>query len=752
MRIKALPRTGVMLVLVVLLGMAALPVYASAQRVLMLSLSGGMLVMVFIERRLDKTSGLCDVVRVLVIFMGMFLTLRYLCWRLTNTVSWHGPFDFLAAVLFLAAELYSITVYFLGTFVSLQPRERRPVSLPKDDPEAWPTVDILVPSYNEDMELLEVTLLAATQVRYPPDRYHVYLLDDGATAQKRHDADPKKAQAALQRRVVLKALCKRVGARYLTRKRNECAKAGNINAALKRVDSDLVLILDADHVPTMDILEKTAGLFLKDSQLFLVQTKHCFLNPDPIEKNLDIFGRMPSENEMFYGVIQKGLDAWDASFFCGSAALIRRKYLDEVGGMQGSTVTEDVETSLALHAKGYHSAYLGHPMIAGLQPETFSGFIIQRVRWAQGMIQIFLHKNPWLNPGLSLSQKLCYTSSSFCWFFSLARSILLMGPLAYLLFGLRFYDANGSQFIIYIVPHLLGAILVSDMIYGKVRWSFISELYETIQALHLAPAIIRVLMHPKRPTFQVTPKGERLDEDYITSLARPLIVLTLVTLSALVAAVWRWQIFPRDHAVIVLTGLWTVFNLYILLAALGALLERQQRRATPRVDLLGKMVYGTLVCGESIHPVRIRDMSTGGLGIEIESGCFDQVRVGIYGHIHLTNSAYQRMSQITVRLESKQQRFMGVSFQPANQDEHRAIVALVYGCSPFLEQPAIQRDSSNGIWRAAGFLLRIGVTGFFRLLSFNVRQLMHVAMVRLRAMPGYYGWQRFTHHKVRSEQ
>jgi cellulose synthase (UDP-forming) len=114
-------------------------------------------------------------------------------------------------------------------------------------------------------------------------------------------------------------------------------------------------MLDADHVPTVDILEKTVGSFEHDDKLFLVQTPHFFINPDPIEKqNVKIFGRMPSENEMFYSVIQHGLDFWNSSFFCGSAsgariAAGRHKLLHHHGRRR------DVA---GLHARGLNSAYM----------------------------------------------------------------------------------------------------------------------------------------------------------------------------------------------------------------------------------------------------------------------------------------------------------------------------------------------------------------------------------------------------------
>ncbi|PND71800.1 glycosyltransferase, partial [Escherichia coli] len=80
------------------------------------------------------------------------------------------------------------------------------------------------------------------------------------------------------------------------------AKAGNLNNGLQNSVGEIVVVLDADHVPFRSFLRDTIGHFSADSKLFLVQTPHAFLNPDPIERNLKTFDRMPSENEMFYAV------------------------------------------------------------------------------------------------------------------------------------------------------------------------------------------------------------------------------------------------------------------------------------------------------------------------------------------------------------------------------------------------------------------------------------------------------------------
>ena len=194
--------------------------------------------------------------------------------------------------------------------------------------------------------MLSITLSAAKNMIYPASKRRVVLCDDGGTDQRCNSSDPELAAKARARRAELQALCANLGVIYSTRARNEHAKAGNMSAALARLDGDLVVVFDADHVPSRDFLARTVGYFTQDPKLFLVQTPHHFINPDPIQRNLGL--KSPPENEMFYGMIHRGLDRWGGAFFCGSAAVIRRKALDSVGGFAGETITEDAETALEL--------------------------------------------------------------------------------------------------------------------------------------------------------------------------------------------------------------------------------------------------------------------------------------------------------------------------------------------------------------------------------------------------------------------
>jgi cellulose synthase (UDP-forming) len=700
---------------VIFLWAMSIPIHYRTEQLLGVGLLG---LLVFLVTREVKKESPNLIIRIVIIFTASFITLRYFYWRVFNTLPdiAYEPISFFFAFLLLLAESYGFLIYLLGAFVNIRPLKRKPVILPKDT-DLWPTVDILVPSYNEDIDILEVTLMAATQLNYPRHRFNVYMCDDGGTEQRRNHSNPEIRASAHKRFHDFQALCADLGVHYRTRAKNEHAKAGNLNSVLQTLTADLVLILDADHVPTDDILMNTVGLFLEDPKLFLVQTPHNFLNPDPIERNLGTFGHMPGENEMFYGVIQYGLDFWGASFFCGSAAVLRRKYLMEIGGISGKTITEDAETAMDLHAMGYHSAYIGTPMVAGLQPETFSGFVVQRVRWAQGMIQIFLLKNPWLRPNMSVTQRLAYTSSSGFWFFPFARMAFFCAPILYFVFGLNIYHATIPEMIAYAIPHLFASWWLSNYLFGKVRWPFISELYETMQAVFSFPAIIEVFMNPTSPEFKVTPKGEHLEDDFISQLAMPFYILITLNVVSLMAGAFRWVYQPIDQDVIIMVGMWTLFDLVLLVGAIGVLFERKQRRASPRLTLpvslpvkIDSAILPPLIFGEML------DISQSGAAIELTFSHFAAVEVGMRFVLRareLTHSVYH---DIPVEIASVQkvrhgsQYYhvrLGVRFKATTQAQRRGIVAILYGSSQQLQAYLEQRHKRQPISGSFLYLVRI---------------------------------------------
>ena len=267
--------------------------------------------------------------------LSMFATFRYGWWRVSAIVAFFqdpgtkwGPVDVFFILLLLGAEAYAFGILYLGFLQTVWPLRRAPVALP-DDPEDWPEVDLLIPTYNEPLNVVRYTALASLNIDWPAEKLHVYILDDGNREEFREFAVE-------------------AGIGYMTRGDNIQAKAGNINHALKSLSAPYVAIFDSDHVPTRSFLQMTIGWFLKDPNLGMLQTPHHFYSPDPFERNLGQFRVIPNEGELFYGIVQDGNDFWNAAFFCGSCAVLRREALDEIGGIAAETVTEDAHTCLRM--------------------------------------------------------------------------------------------------------------------------------------------------------------------------------------------------------------------------------------------------------------------------------------------------------------------------------------------------------------------------------------------------------------------
>ncbi len=617
--------------------------------------------------------------RIIVMVLAAFLTCRYLIWRTLYTLPDVGTVSFIPGILLYAAELQGILLYFLGVFVNIKPFERRTTKMP-DNEATWPTVDVFVPTFNEAPELLRVTLTAVTQIKYPPEKMNVYLLDDGGTAEKRHDENFARATAAGERAQALVSLCEELGVYYLTRERNEMAKAGNINAALPRTSGDLILILDADHVPTQDILMETVGAFVEDPEIALVQTPHFFATPDPIERNLGTFHTMPSENEMFYRKILQGLDSWNAAFFCGSAGVLRRSHLEMIGGMAGDTVTEDAETALELHSRGLRSRYIDKPMVAGLQPDTLQSFVRQRTRWAEGMVQILVLKNPLIKRGLNLGQRLCYLNTCLFWLFPFSRLTFLLAPFAFLFFGLRIFEATIQEFIVFTLAHVVSSFMLTNLLFGRYRWPLISEVYELLQAPAVLISVIGVVLRPRSPVFHVTPKSEDLKQNFLSPIAGPFMVFLGLIVASMAVGMYRYLSTPleREHLFIVMG--WSTVNLVIALAALGACYERVRagglvRRSKPAnlVDEFGTGVAGTIL-----------QMNMSQAQLQLEAA--DAVRMDLSGgdfvlqaFVPRERAAVDFNCYIASRDISDGQMSVDIAFSPQSQEEEEKLVALCFG-------------------------------------------------------------------------
>lgn len=664
------------------------------------------------------------VARTFMLAIASTLVMRYWAWRVTETLPPAAEvISFIPALFLFVVETYAICVFFLSSFLTADPvRNALP---PKVAAADLPTVDILVPSYNEPVEMLAITLSAAKNMHYPAEKRTVTLCDDGGTDERCNHEDREIAEKSRKRRHELMQLCRELGVIYSTRARNEHAKAGNMSSALERLNGDLVVVFDADHVPSRDFLARTVGYFVEDPKLFLVQTPHFFLNPDPINRNIGLRDDCPPENEMFYHLSHRGLDRWGGAFFCGSAAVLRRVALDQVGGFAGETITEDAETALTLHRKGWKSLYVDHAMIAGLQPETFVSLIQQRGRWATGMMQLLILKNPLRGPGLSLTQRLCYLNSMTFWLFPLVRMTFILAPLAYLFFGLQIFVATIQEVAVYMTSYMLVSFLVQNALYSRVRWPLISELYETAQAPYLSKAVIKTLFRPRGAKFNVTAKDEILEEDFVSPIFKPLLIVFALTLLGVVAAGARWVLFPGDRDIVMIVGGWAVFNFLLVGAAIRSIAERQQRRAVPRVPV---SVPATLALGGA-EPLEARgtvvDASTSGARIVVRSGSGAGGRLPVLPQVgetmhfvpefprspHLENVVRAQIMAVT---QGSDALTLGVRFDPSQPMKVRESVAhMIFGDSASWEAIRERRNRRMGMLRGMGYVLWLSLSGIW---------------------------------------
>jgi len=580
-RPKRFPRNGILstsLFLVAVVGLGLLliiPLPWQEQAIL-----GGATVLIAVVLSNVSSSPL---VTLALITISVFSTLRYGYWRAIQT--WEGVTsaghlhqrDTVFVLLLVCAEFYAFITLFLGYFQTLRPLRRPPIPLPPD-PRRWPSVDVFIPTYNESLSVVRATVVAALAMDYPADKIKVFLLDDG-------------------RREEFREFAARVGAGYITRDNNRHAKAGNINHALQLTRGELVAIFDSDHVPTRSFLHATLGWFFCSPRLAMVQTPHHFYSPDPFERNLGQFRKIPNEGELFHRLIQDGNDLWNASFFCGSCAVMRRRALDQIRGIAVETVTEDAHTALRLQRKGWETAYINLPQAAGLATESLAAHIGQRVRWARGMIQILRIENPLLVSGLSFPQRLCYLNATTHFLFALPRLIFLTVPLVYLVFGMVNIYGYSLAVVAYALPHIVLSTLTNSRIQGRHRFSFWNEIYEVVLAPYILLPTLLALVNPRLGKFNVTGKGGVIRRSFFDRrIALPFLLLMALNIFGLYKAGQRYFADPAHHDTVIMNSVWTLYNVMILSVAASVAWEKRQRRSQVRVEL--RVPFTLTVAGE----------------------------------------------------------------------------------------------------------------------------------------------------------
>ena len=627
---------------------------------------------------------------------NIFLGLYYFFWRYTASLNMDALWFALPMVI---AETYSFLDTFLFAFMMWKP-PRRVLPEPRGDE----TVDVFIATYNEPIELVELTALAATRIDW---KYlNVYILDDGA-------------------RPEMEAKAKEIGCHYISRGaewkgKPRHAKAGNVNNALMQTNGDFILILDADQIPAPNIVKHVVGYF-QDPELAFVQTPQYFYNLPPG----DPFG---SDAPLFYGPIQQGKDGWNAAFFCGSNAILRREALIQLGltafvkemeeraakniqrlgaelnqvkrisplhkrilaqlkadlaeankayrqnasldmiaerirksvedakaalaaqnveriiadlkdlaalggenakesleylqraqaqvvrdlarGVESGadsigvssealdslsqvmpdeaipiqplatiSITEDMATAMRLHAMGWKSCFHPEILAYGLAPEDLGSALSQRLRWAQGTIQVLLRENPLFIRGLSFPQRLQYATTMYSYFSGFFSLILILAPIIYLFTDIAPVSAWSVEFALRLIPFLLiNKILFRYVAWGLSVWR--GEQYSLALFPLWIQAVVSVFTGTKLK-FVVTPK-QRQSGNFLPLVWAQLLVVWL-TVAAILYGMFSYIVgWNLRLEGILVNVFWGCYNIVTLSAIIQAAVYKPPKDWSPK--------------------------------------------------------------------------------------------------------------------------------------------------------------------------
>ncbi|HEU4889879.1 MAG TPA: glycosyltransferase [Thermoanaerobaculia bacterium] len=282
-----------------------------------------------------------------------------------------------------------------------------------DQPEVVPPRDGLrvaiftTSSPGEPYDMFARTLAAAREITYP---HTTYLLDD--------TRDPR-----------MRALAEEMGAVHLELLDIPGAKAGKINAALQQTSEELILVLDPDHVPFPQFLDRVLGYF-DDEEVGFVQVAQAYGNA----RESFVARAAAEQTYAFYGPILQGMHGTGTAVAIGANCTFRRTALDSIGG-HGLGLAEDLVTSIRLHAKGWKSVYVPEVLSRGLVPADLDSYLKQQLKWSRGVYEVLFREYPRAFRALTAYQKISYFMIGSYYLVGVTSLIFLAVPLIYLFTG-----------------------------------------------------------------------------------------------------------------------------------------------------------------------------------------------------------------------------------------------------------------------------------------------------------------------------
>lgn len=402
-----------------------------------------------------------------------------------------------------------------------------------------PSVDIVIPTYDEPTYLLKTTIAAAINIKYAEDKKKIYVCDDG----KRYE---------------VKKLCEELNVNYSVRKDNTHSKSGNINNMLANSTGDLIAVFDADMIAKSNFLEKTVHYFY-DEKVGFVQTPQSFYNADIFQK---VFKKkIPAEQDFFMRDIQENRSYINSEIHVGTNAVFRRSALDAIGGYPTFSITEDIALGFLIQSEGYKSIFLNEPLALGLNPTNLKDFLGQRDRWCRGNLQLLKSKNPFKIKGLKLNQKVAYIDGLFSWYSSILKMIFILAPIFYLLTGIFFIDASIQDLLVMFIPYFSVQYLTFSVNSPNTRTMYWAHIYETIMAPYNAKSCFYHLFKKSNTKFRVTNKDiKSLKKKIYIKEAYPHIFLIILTILAWIVGCNKVSEGELDIYIYIINIVWTVYN------------------------------------------------------------------------------------------------------------------------------------------------------------------------------------------------
>lgn len=583
---------------------------------------------------------------------NLSLGIWYLVWRwgfaLNYDAMWFSlPLAFAESCAFVGSILFTFNLWKTQD----EPKKSPPQTINEciNEPvEDRPIrVDVLFPTYDEEPELVELSIKDALRVTYPHEvEIRIFILDDG----KR----PEMAQ-----------LAKKLEVEYITRDSNIGYKAGNLRNALEQTYGDFIVICDADTRPFPSILENTLGYF-KDPDVAWVQTPQWFFDlpagerlPLWLKKRLGkpigwigcaiervygpvTLGRDPFANDpqMFYDVIQRRRNWANASFCCGAGSIHRREAVMEAALRSYSTqiskehdavekqirkltkekrvdsnvshnlrqeiifdteftpykfhVSEDIYTSLILHSDNERRwRSIQHPQVESkmLSPQDLQSWTVQRFKYSGGSIDIFMNDNPLFKKGMTLKQKLMYGASFWSNLSAIWNVIFLACPIVYFLTSIAPVSAYDTTFYMHFLPFVITAELA--MMIGT--WGIAGYQGKT-NFLSFFPVNLRALwtvLRGKKISFPTTPKSRQ--QGRFLHLVIPQISVLLLSLGSMIFAWYAYSTHTFGNyslGGLLLNSFWAFNNMMAMWGMIAAAFWSPPSAEVPSQAKVEELNYG----------------------------------------------------------------------------------------------------------------------------------------------------------------